>query len=852
MQSALQDAIEKTTDESRSLVFDKLDTIQGQIIDSQSDVKNEILLGLKENISIMKDDYDSSMQSALQDAIEKTTDESRSLVFDKLDTIQGQIIDSQSDVKDEIFNKITKANEGTELLILNELGENINLVKEVLISLTPDKELVENIFQKTLTLQDFIKEVSTGIENKIFELEEDYKLSTQLLLSDIKASFDEKLEDNIDELKSFIELVDDKRDFLTDLDGLKYTLIDKFSEISDRVENSISSINVNEELKILSEEVKNTADALLLGLEEKITESIKNSDSINKLTITNEEISKRIENLKNIISEEFTEKFNLLELSIDTQKQDFVILTDEVKSSLNELSEKYTDLSLNSITEISEFLISIQEKINSLQNTIETLNFSNQLTLIENKLSKLDVSEKIEKIDEKLSNFNFENIESKLNELNFNEILEDSKNEMGKEFSIINQKLDLLAIDSNSDVEDNIEEIKQLLESQANLMLKLDNLEKIENIPTGTDLETIKSNIQNVMKNFEDKLDTSLSKIKTGDKSINISNELDKFKEDLLNHLIEIFSQISFVTEAEEIKEFIEENNQKVKENIQKSLESNFNDILSSLDVLHETTNSVKKNLGVIKGAPGIESEDSYTFQDIESDIAKVRLILQEIAQSKGIDDLDKLHENIMSISSRTNKILLNSDESNNVLLSNLDNLKTAVATFEDKIKRIDNKELLNTLENINRLMLSSVKSDKTFNQAFMYLAEWIDNTSENLETMSKKISEVDTVKQSIIELKKVLPKTIAVEKTLDKISKKFDKQQEKINSLENKIEQLIKENKTKQVDADIKSIITEVLNQVKMPEVITDTKLTKKVDNIDKKLIELGQNIEKITSYVD
>ena len=834
------------------MVFDKLDTIQGQIIDSQSDVKNEILLGLKENISIMKDDYDSSMQSALQDAIEKTTDESRSLVFDKLDTIQGQIIDSQSDVKDEIFNKITKANEGTELLILNELGENINLVKEVLISLTPDKELVENIFQKTLTLQDFIKEVSTGIENKIFELEEDYKLSTQLLLSDIKASFDEKLEDNIDELKSFIELVDDKRDFLTDLDGLKYTLIDKFSEISDRVENSISSINVNEELKILSEEVKNTADALLLGLEEKITESIKNSDSINKLTITNEEISKRIENLKNIISEEFTEKFNLLELSIDTQKQDFVILTDEVKSSLNELSEKYTDLSLNSITEISEFLISIQEKINSLQNTIETLNFSNQLTLIENKLSKLDVSEKIEKIDEKLSNFNFENIESKLNELNFNEILEDSKNEMGKEFSIINQKLDLLAIDSNSDVEDNIEEIKQLLESQANLMLKLDNLEKIENIPTGTDLETIKSNIQNVMKNFEDKLDTSLSKIKTGDKSINISNELDKFKEDLLNHLIEIFSQISFVTEAEEIKEFIEENNQKVKENIQKSLESNFNDILSSLDVLHETTNSVKKNLGVIKGAPGIESEDSYTFQDIESDIAKVRLILQEIAQSKGIDDLDKLHENIMSISSRTNKILLNSDESNNVLLSNLDNLKTAVATFEDKIKRIDNKELLNTLENINRLMLSSVKSDKTFNQAFMYLAEWIDNTSENLETMSKKISEVDTVKQSIIELKKVLPKTIAVEKTLDKISKKFDKQQEKINSLENKIEQLIKENKTKQVDADIKSIITEVLNQVKMPEVITDTKLTKKVDNIDKKLIELGQNIEKITSYVD
>ncbi|MEI8129544.1 MAG: hypothetical protein WCG95_08020, partial [bacterium] len=84
----------------------------------------------------------------------------------------------------------------------------------------------------------------------------------------------------------------------------------------------------------------------------------------------------------------------------------------------------------------------------------------------------------------------------------------------------------------------------------------------------------------------------------------------------------------------------------------------------------------------------------------------------------------------------------------------------------------------------------------------------------------------------------------------LDEISKKFNEQQEKINSLENKIEKLIKENRTKNVD--IKSVIKEILAQVQIPEVITDAKLTKKVDNIDKQLAKLSKGIEKITSYVD
>jgi len=164
----------------------------------------------------------------------------------------------------------------------------------------------------------------------------------------------------------------------------------------------------------------------------------------------------------------------------------------------------------------------------------------------------------------------------------------------------------------------------------------------------------------------------------------------------------------------------------------------------------------------------------------------------------------------------------------------------------KDSIARIEKN-----LENVNNLALSNAKSNKTFNQTFMYLAEWVDSASENLSSIIEKVDGLDGVKKSVDDLKKTMPKKTDLETVFEKISKKFDKQQEKIKSLEEKIDKLSKvKEKTKEVD--IKAIVAEVVSQMAKPEVVTDAKMTKKVDNIDKQLAKLSKNIEKLSSYVE
>ncbi|HNW26824.1 MAG TPA: hypothetical protein PKI94_08570, partial [Candidatus Gastranaerophilaceae bacterium] len=104
--------------------------------------------------------------------------------------------------------------------------------------------------------------------------------------------------------------------------------------------------------------------------------------------------------------------------------------------------------------------------------------------------------------------------------------------------------------------------------------------------------------------------------------------------------------------------------------------------------------------------------------------------------------------------------------------------------------------------------------------------------------------------KLSIAEAKKYSAKKVDVEMLLEEISEKFDRQQEKIDELESKIEKLFKTRPSNMNEFDIKAIVEEVLAQVGGGK--GDAKLSKKVDSIEKQITQLSKNIEKLTSYVD
>ena len=831
--------MKEITETSKEEIFEKLNVLQKAFLQAQEESKTTLLSEVQENILSIKEDYHLSTKSMVIETINDSVGSSTEEISEKLEDLQEKILQNQDDARN-LLNEVIQSQDETKAVVLEELESNIVFIKDSLSAFSEANSLPIEVSDKIASLQEAFNAASEEIEEKLSASEEKYKTSTQSLISKLKTGFSEKVEDSMDDLKSFIEILEDKKVFTDSVDALKSDIFDQFSQYSQDLEKSIASIDVKEEIKDLSKDVEASIDKMFNTLEQKLTSTMENSTAINDLTDKTEEVARRIEDLKRNVTEDIVNKIDEFELSIDNQKKDFATMSEELKTSLSELKESYIDLSLNSTMEMSSQLVTIQEKLNDVEKNIEHIDFSDIV----------------------------KNVESTLNQFDFDKVFEGPIKNLSEEFSSINQKLDVLALISDDEIQDSLSEIKQIVLNQNEFIKKLNNL------PENSSIINIKEEIQKTLSDFGEKLNT-LSQIKTvGSSTDNIKEDLNAIKEDLFEQIIEVFNQISFLSEAEDIKDFVEEKTNEIKDDfkitLKNSLGDNFNNILSSLDVLHEKANVVDKIKNEIKdvknhllGAKEViddDSEYSYSLQDIESDIAKVRMILKDISESKGegefgkTGDLDKLNEDIISLSARTNKLLLNSDESNATLKENLNDFKEIIYQLEGRVKYLDNTEIINKvdkkLDNINNLMLSSVNSDKIFNQTFVYLAEWVDGASENLENIIEKISEIDEIKLSLNEFKKAMPKSSNIEIMLDEISDKFDQQQEKIASLEEKIEALSKKEKTSPVN--IKAVVAEVLAQMATPESSIDLKVSKKVDSIEKQLTKLGKGIEKLASYVD
>ena len=243
----------------------------------------------------------------------------------------------------------------------------------------------------------------------------------------------------------------------------------------------------------------------------------------------------------------------------------------------------------------------------------------------------------------------------------------------------------------------------------------------------------------------------------------------------------------------------------------------------------------------------------------MESDIAKLRLAIKNISGSDFSDitdemkkiadavdglensltqeqtldlksDIEKLSEDIVSISSRTNKLILNSDESSKTLQDGLNNFGNVVQKLEDRISYLDNTEINERIErkidDVHSLVVEADSVNKVSRQVMMYLGEWIDSAGEKLSLITEKTSEIDNIKESIQELRETVPEKTTI---LDDIERKFEQQEERIDRLEMGLDKILS-----------------------MLEEKDDTILERKVDKIEKMLSALGTNIEKLTSYVD
>ena len=891
---------------------------------------------------------------------------------------------------DSVMNSLPSAHENTSI---TELKESLNALQgvmhEILIAVASGGSVnSSNINMETLKAvqvnKDDIEELKVNLESEFNKLKNQVSFVSSDLMENIY-NYYEKLSDKFKPVnESIIKLAEvDYDELLLKINEQKNAVL----ELQDDNDKTSGECN-NQASKDLFEKLESSLKEMVETSSNKMLEVLNNLKMFVPHTVDNEENAEvcsiqpfvDIENLSSIFESKLTAIKGDLDARFDNihKHLDEAVIPKftDVENKQNEILAK-----LDLITD-SEVLHSLKDKLESLYNKLFDTDFNFggnfETKFPEEVLTNITDEEKSE-----IQNFNnsyseIKNIiQSAVNAISqkLSTINSDDTN-----FKVINQKLDLLAVndDVKEEIESSLSEIRNIVKDQQkflntvnildvltsledinkmkgieqlsklsniisveklNALNKLTLLENLQNLDRINELENIPKlsgmiDLQNKLKVFVEDLDKKLKNL--SDNSENISNlsrkvetvlsedfkaqiseietgfkqELANVKSAIMKHVLNVFEQLSFVVEGEEIKDFVEEKTQDVlnqsknildttqsiydvitknddvtqeirtikhavdslhpleykdieedlkhiedvSNNISENVSDNFSKVSDSLSQFSENVTSkieqMERQFNQMRiGSEVDDGSYSYSMQDVESDIAHLRLALNniknvveenslkeitqyvnEIVQQvesmkfnitqddifKIKVDVEKTSSDILSISSRINKLLLASDESAVALSAAMDSFKQVMSDLYEGMKKLDYTEITNTLDKIQN------ESESTSKQ-----------TCDNVETLAKlTIHAGDTdeklsdISDTLDKLKKSMPSNEAV---LDELETKFAKQQQRIEALEDKLDELIAISS----DKDSSSV-------------------SKKLNDIDKQLTRLNRSIERLTSYVD
>ena len=508
-------------------------------------------------------------------------------------------------------------------------------------------------------------------------------------------------------------------------------------------------------------------------------------------------------------------------------------------TALAELSQNDTEaLELN--RKILALINEIDSKINILaaadnsDNIEEILDKITETNTIVSELdTKLDIlaasdyEENFDEICEQIAGNKelLEGLNSKINSLDFSEDFEQVLDKVSSNKNLLDElhtKLDVFVSTNDSDLlEDELQEIKDIILEQKEILNQSNN----------DNASIVAGNIEKLLS----KIDGISATISEHDENSS------KIKEDLVSTIVSVFSSSNFVEETEDIKDFVEEKTGE--------LSKQLTDVKSRIETIKQ--NDV--------------ADYSYTLADVESDIAKLRQAMNELSIStpapsaefnqisrnihnltSSVDAISKnltpaeiyqlkqnilkLNDDILSISSRTNKLLLNSDESQKTIADGLTAFSHIAFNLEERMNELSNKEFneetATKLEKILALQENAASMDTTFHKVLMFLGEWVDAASDTMESINDKANEINEVSEALSELRKAVPEKLAL---IDLLEERFEEQQSRMDRLETKIDEL-----------------------TEMTKLNSNLSIIQKVDKMERMLSSLGANIEKLTSYVD
>ncbi len=717
-------------------------------------------------------------------------------------------------------------------------------------NITTCKTLIIDFIKNELkVISDAIENEADSVGNKLLEqmsIMRDFQRDELIRITEqIQEKIEDSIYNNLNDLKSYIDLKSDKSVINSKLDVINSSL-NKTAEDMLSVSNKLLSTSVFENSML---DMKTTNEILISTMADNLNSQIQNFLKLN-------------------IEKDIIESFNLFDKKfIDTvveKYEEIKVINLQYKASLEEMH--------SSIGGIISNFVRVRDEIYDVISTITE-----------------GVNTKIDSLS-----LGFADLKAQILSKSFDEAFQSS-------------------------ITDKISGIENLVKEQFGFIEDISDL-CCNNLPELTEMNAlVKYNIINSLGDLNKKLD---------EQSLSIEEDIASLKTEVITQFLNIFNQISFVTEQEEILDFIQEKHSELitilSHIVTKSVEvvdikSNVTEIDSKVDTIKEDINSINEKITSIMTSDG-NVDYVYSLQDLESDIANLRLTLNDLKEnnnnnSKELEnilkstntmytlleslknefpkfdseefkkDFEALSEDIVSISTRTNKLILASDESYKTLQDNLQDFKLVINDLDERTRNFARESGIDKIDSklgiINSMIQNGAKTNQVFNQVFEYLAEWVDNAGTQISAISDKVETLDDIGQIKVmleDLKAEAEDNTESAELVEALGNVFDKQAKKISSLEAKLDKVIVETKinTKSNKVDL-SPLEETMNRflvsIDDKMVLQQQKidllesklenlaslinpkdaaqLTKKVGGMDRQIAKLNKSIERIASHV-
>lgn len=898
--------LKENQNNSRKEILENLEEKISEIKTEFSLVKTDVVNALTENGENLVKEFE-GVKSALDKFseldFEKFTDEMKN-------QIQISYLNLIAEIKDELsqgadtygkieasYKDIVARVSGLETSVSDFTEENFELVKNVINKIDAN---VSAVLEKNNEISENWKSTIEELNNQIRENQKEYEHSLVNLLEQVEGTLDEKLLTNQKDLQEWISgilenneivqiLKDNSQETFDRLEALKMQVEEGFvmNDSSQRVVESVKKVlgetidTLNEKFTSLDQKVDVIAMADNTELFDAIDESSEKINSILNSVKTEldgvsvalaakdyEVVVKDCENIQFSL-EQLHSKIDAIALNGSEEKLDYVsVACKNIQDLLGEVQKKVASWEDDNANKISAFTEKFEKSLTDLNTKVDVLAMADN-----SELEDL-VATSTQKLQDSVTDLHTKvDVLAMADNSELEDLISDSSQNLSDRIDELHSKVDILAADDNSYLEESIDDIRDLIQEQQSLFSTLDNSDdkiakmlellqdKVEAL-ANTDVSEIKDEIHSIkdlieyQKEYFEKytddeksqeisshlqtLIGDISKIEKNVSEIDLEKNSQDIKDSVMTAILSAMDQVSFVEETEEIKDFVEE----------------------KTNAINETLLDVKKQLTNISNAGNSDMDFySYSLQDVESDLAKLRLTLNELSanpssndevgvisanigrMAKSIEqlqadlknkeadgalqtDFEKLKEDILSLSVRTNKILLNSDNSQKFITDTLDDFTQKTTNLQDKLEDLANNKLDARLSVIENTVKENASTSKRLQSVMTYLGEWMDGTTEAISNIQETTAQASTVTEMIETLKSEIPNQAEI---LEAVEVKFEEQQAKIDNLEQKLEKVLEK---------LSALDENVINT--------------KIDKLDEKLNRLSMNIEKLTAYVD